>query len=641
MTPHAYRFGPFTLDVTSYRVMRGDTSLPLPPKVIDLIHLFVQRPAALVTKDEILAALWPGIAVTDNAITQVVSELRQALGDHSSEPRFVQTVPRRGYRWISVVEVIDLAPVLSSAAQPAPAAVSRSTLRSVAVMDFVNVTGEADVAWLAAGIAETITNDLRAIRDLRLVDRALLNRAADSTSTEGAAAAGIDLLIVGSYQRSGERLRITARVVEPCTQAVLASAKADGSLAGVFALQDAIVTDLSAGLRLTLTPGAAARASARETSNLDAYRAATEGRLKLETLDPTDVASAMGDFERAVTLDPQYAIAHVGLAHAHFWRFQASRMRSRPDAEALAAAIAHASRAAKLDADLAEAHSALAFFLVSEGRTVEAVDAGRLAVSLEPANWRHHFRLAIAAWGDERLACFDQVIAQFPELGYAYFGIAMVHIARGNLVAAEETLRRGITRADRRSEHVNRFPGRGLHWLLGMTRLAAGDDETARAEFDRELATTGRGLLAEEFTMDAYVGHGFARLASGDATGAADMFRGALRRFPEHARSLIGLAAADRRCGLMTSADQAAAAAERAIAALSGPGGMLEAAMTRAIAQSLAGATTEAIATLTQILAFAPPGFAGWTMPVEPAFAPLRTHPAFQGVLAKLADRAR
>jgi len=99
----SFRFGRFTLDRDSYRLLRDGEPLSLAPKAIDLLFLFCTRPSALITKDDILGALWPGIAVTDNAITQVVSDLRQALGDSAGSPSFVQTVPRRGYRFVAPV----------------------------------------------------------------------------------------------------------------------------------------------------------------------------------------------------------------------------------------------------------------------------------------------------------------------------------------------------------------------------------------------------------------------------------------------------------------------------------------------------------------------------------------------------------
>ena len=92
----SYQFGPFRLDGRAYRLSKGAEAIDLPPKVLDLLFLLAEKPGALFTKEEIFDALWPGVSVTDNAITQVVSDLRQALGDSPASPSFVQTVPRRG-----------------------------------------------------------------------------------------------------------------------------------------------------------------------------------------------------------------------------------------------------------------------------------------------------------------------------------------------------------------------------------------------------------------------------------------------------------------------------------------------------------------------------------------------------------------
>ena len=100
MPTTSYRVGPYSLDGAAYRLLKGADPLDLSPKALDLLFLFAERPGTLVTKDDMLRALWPDVAVTDNAITQVVSELRQALGDEPASPRYVETVPRRGYRFI-------------------------------------------------------------------------------------------------------------------------------------------------------------------------------------------------------------------------------------------------------------------------------------------------------------------------------------------------------------------------------------------------------------------------------------------------------------------------------------------------------------------------------------------------------------
>jgi DNA-binding winged helix-turn-helix (wHTH) protein len=624
----SYRFGPYRLDAGAYRLLQADDPIPLSPKALDLLFLFASQPGALLTKDAILAALWADVAVTDNALTQVVSEVRQALGDNPSEPTYLETVPRRGYRFVAAVEAADAAP--TSARGAAPEARPSPT---IAVADFVNVTGDQDLAWLTAGLAETVTNALRAVRDVR-VDRAA------AVASRGATLGAGDIVVRGSFQRAGDHLRVTAEAVDAHTSASLAQAKADGALQDVFRVQDAIVDGIVGGLRLTVTPASAARLHARETASLEAYRALTEGRLKLETLDPALVPSAVADFERARSLDPTYALAYVGLAHAAFWRFQASRASNRPDREALAKAIAAARHAVDLDPELAEGHAALAFFLASADRSREAVVAGRVAVALEPANWRHQFRLGIAAWGEERLTCLEAVGRVYPQMGFLHFSRAMVEVARGELDRARETIDAGVA-ADASRPADARFPGAGLHWLQGLIALSTGDADGADVEFERENARKGRDLFAPEFAMDAWCGLGFSRLWVGQAEQAAGMFHRALGLFPGHARSLLGLAQAQSRQGRRTDAEASVAQARTAIDELRAHDRATEATMAAACADALAGREGAAIHALDDLLAQAPPGQAGWTIPVEPFCVSLRPLPAFRSVLDRLGARAR
>jgi DNA-binding winged helix-turn-helix (wHTH) protein/tetratricopeptide (TPR) repeat protein len=636
----SYKFSEFELDGRGYRLLRSGSSIELPPKALDLLFLLAASPNALVSKDHILDALWPGVSVTDNAITQVVSELRQALGDSPASPRFIQTVPRRGYRFVAETAIVDVPPqspsVLPSSV-PVPSSTPQTPgLKRLAVMDFTNLSGEPTLNWLAAGIAETMTHDLRAVRELAVIDRI-------STRDAAGATAGVpvpDLLVVGSVQQAGDRLRITARVVEAATRQAVAHARADGSMAELFDLQDAIVTQLSTGLQLTVTPAAAARMRARETSSLDAYRALTEGRLKLETLDQAAVPGAIADFERALALDPRYALAHVGLGHACFWRFQASRADASPAGDQLALAVSHARRAVDLDPDLAEAHSALALFLASADRSEDAVAAGRLAVAIEPANWRHQFRYGIAAWGSERLDALGRVQEMFPPLAFTYFAAAMVHVARRDAAAAERTLAIGISH-DNANEGINtRFPGNGLHWLKGLLRLAAGDVDAARVEFDDELKRSERGLFGREYAMDACMGHAYAAMSTGELDAAARMFEQALQRFPEHARSWLGLADVRSRQKRRGDTEAALSRGLDAIDALRMHGRGGEAALAAATSELIAGRPAGAIGVLRKLLAEAPGGNAGWTIPIEPAFGPLVHEPQFQTILETLSERA-
>ena len=634
--PRTYRFGPFALDCGAFRLTKDGEPVALSPKVLDLLRYLLDRPATLVTKEDLFRAIWPDVIVTDNALTQAVSELRQALGDDPSKPAYVQTVARRGYRFIAPVSA-------HTAAAGSPSAAPEPGVRASAVLDFTNVNADPEVDWLSTGIAETVTNDLRTLRGLRVIDRV---RVVESMRRAGGALArlgedlGVELAIVGSFQRSGDRLRIMARAVHVVTGEVVADAKADGDIAAVFELQDRIVEQMAASIGAHA--GVRRRgSSAHETSSLEAYRRFTQGRVRLEALDAASVPDAIADFEAAIELDARYALAHVGLANARFWQYERSRARNQPDGALLATSIGHVRRAIELDRDLAEAHATLAFLLVSAGRTSEAVDEARRAVRLEPEYWGHHFRLAHATWGDERLAALGRAMELYPDFPFAHFETAMVYIARNALEQAESALREGAAVQDRQADRRQRYPAKGLHWLLGLVRLSVGDVLEAGAEFQRELDGGASQLYAVEFAMNACDGAGFAALAAKRAAEAAKMFARALEHFPDHARSLIGLAAARWASGDASAASAAMAHARTGIEALRRGGRRSEATLAEAFALTVEKRPADAIAALNRLLDEAEVPFTGWTIPVEPLLAPLRQVAGYKEVLTRLAERAR
>jgi DNA-binding winged helix-turn-helix (wHTH) protein/tetratricopeptide (TPR) repeat protein len=638
-----YRFGPYTLDPAAYRLLRDAEVVQLSPKIIDLLFYLVARQPALVSKEDLFKALWPDVAVTDNALTQAVSELRQALGDDSSKPVYVQTVARRGYRFIA--PVTTTAPAGASAPTTAAAAggsapESVAQQPAIAVLDFANVSGDKELAWLSSGIAETVTNDLRSTAPLRVVDRM---RVVESVKRSGSdlsalrADLHLDLAVAGSFQRSGSRLRITARVVDAATGEATAEAKADGPLEQVFELQDRIVSQFAEALRI----GTKQPRSLGDTSSLEAYRAFTEGRVRLESLDATEVPAALADFEKAIELDPRYAAAHVGLANATFWQYEMSRARNQPDAGLLARAVDHVRRAIELERDLADAYATLSFLLMSGGRAAEALTAARRAVALEPRYWGNQFRLAHAAWGEERLQALARARDLYQDFPFVHFEMAMVHIARGHLDRAEPVLREGTVVQDRQADRKQRYPAKGLHWLLGLVRLASGDTAEALREFEREHASGTRQLYGREFAMNAHDGAGFAHLDAGEPTPAIEQFTKALELFPDHARSLVGLGAARAAAADDTGAQEAFTRATAAIDALRRGGRASEAMLAEAMYHAVRGDADRALETLHALLDKPDMPFSGWTIPIEPLLESLRKHKEYQRVTARLAERAR
>jgi DNA-binding winged helix-turn-helix (wHTH) protein len=634
-----YRFGPFIVDRIGYRVTRDDAPLELTPKLLDLLLHLLDNSGTLVTKEQLLDALWPGANVTENALAQAVSELRQALGDDATAPQFIKTVARRGYRFISSVERMESGPL---ALIDKETTATEGNHQAIAVMDFANMTGHPDSAWLSAGIAETVTGDLRALGRYRVVDRWRVmeaTRRTDGSLQAVTADLGVPLAVMGSFQRNGDRIRITGRIVNVRSGEALADAKVDGPIESIFELQDLVVAQFSR--ELGLAPPPVARNLGRETPSLEAYRAFTEGWLQLETLDVREVPRAAANFERAIAIDSRYALAYTGLASAQLAMYEATRSENAPAQDLLKTGIVHARRAVALDDALAEAHATLALVLVSAWDTNEAVRSARRAVALEPTNWRHFFRLGHASWGDERLRAAANTLALYPDFAFAHFQMAMVHVARGHLADAETVLRQGAAVQDRQIGRGERYPALGLHWLLALVRLAQDDVEEALRELEREqdLAEPHR-LYGREYGMNALQARGACLLRIGRHEESIDCFRRALAIFPGHAQSNLGLALGLRAAG---SRDLAATASRKVHAILETLEARrpIEGAIVRSQVLAAEGDTRNAGLVLCQVLNDAPAGFAAWTLPVEPFLQQLAGTREFTAALARLAERAR
>jgi DNA-binding winged helix-turn-helix (wHTH) protein len=492
-----YHFGPFTFDAAAFTLSRERTRVTLSPKALDLLAYLVARPGALATKDELFQTLWPGVFVTDNALTQTVSELRRGLGDDRAKPTYIQTVARRGYRFVAPVDAT------------------------------------ADVA-----------------------------------------------------------------------------------------------------------PQATAPHRPRETSSLDAFRAFSEGRLRLESLDAAEVPAAVDDFRRAIELDPAFAAAYVGLANAHFWLYESARYRPDADTRLLALAIEEARCAVELDSQFAEAHATLAYLLVGAGELEAARGAASKAVALQPDHWPHYFRLGNASWGDERLRALRRCLELYPEFPFAYFQMAMVHVARGSLALAEQALRQGIGLDERHPDRRGRFPASGLHWMLGLIHQRRGETDSALAEFTKEVERGGRRLYAAEFALAARTAHGFVLVRIRKFEAAETMFRSVLEADDTQARARLGLSLALAAAGRPRDASRERQRARASIEVLRRAGRESDAVLLSAGELAADDEGGPALALLGRLLAEAPAGWVGWSIPVEPLFDPLRDRPGYREILTALAARA-
>jgi DNA-binding winged helix-turn-helix (wHTH) protein/Tfp pilus assembly protein PilF len=346
------------------------------------------------------------------------------------------------------------------------------------------------------------------------------------------------------------------------------------------------------------------------------HRAWLEGRAALETLGRDEANAARDAFARALELAPDAAPVHVGMAHACAFRFESTRADLTPDAPALAAAVHHAREACRLDPQLPDAWATLGFVLHRAGAADDAMAAARRAISLEPGNWRHQLRLAVVAWGEERLRAAARTLQMMPGLAIAHFLAATVHVARQAFDLAERELEVGAGAQDEQPARPSRFAAVGLHWLRGLVRLRAGDSEAAAAAFERELAFEPVGhLYSRECCAQVHYAVGAVALGAGDRDAALHGFTRALAYAGGHPMALAGLTAlaGGHDAGCARAGDLASR-----LAVLEAQGLVIDAAAAAGVANVIAADSAAAAIRLERAIASAAPGAQGWNLPLDP-----------------------
>ena len=349
----------------------------------------------------------------------------------------------------------------------------------------------------------------------------------------------------------------------------------------------------------------------------DPFREWVRGRLSLEALDASKLPAC-------------------------FLQFECTRAENTPDREPLLRAISHARRACELDQTLGEAWATLGVVLTAAGQGEEARAAARRAAALEPTSWRHHFRLGVASWGEERLRAVDRTLSLLPGFAPARFLAAMVFTARHAFGPAAEAAATGAAAQAREASHeASLFPAVGLHWLHGLLLLRNGHVGPAITSFAHEIDQSQSGqIYAREFRVNAQVAAGFAHLAAHDPAGATDAFRSALETLPRNGRALIGLYRALEQTSFAAEPPQLLPKIDGIVAELASGGRLAEAAIVSAASHVARGDVRTACSTLQRLLDDAPPGQAGWLIPIDPALATLRSSSGFEKIAAQLAARA-
>lgn len=206
--PQTYRFGDFTLDLEGHRLSRRGRDIRLQPKTFDTLRCLVERHGRLVSKHELHQCVWGEVAVSDGALTRCIVEVRKALGDGATGPRYIQTVARLGFRFIAHVEPIE--PSRSS-----PTA-DRRVVRSLVVLPFVNLSRDPEQEYFADGFTDLLIADLGRIAALSVISRtsAMCYRATTKPMPDIARELQVDVAVEGSIMRAGDRVRITVQLID-------------------------------------------------------------------------------------------------------------------------------------------------------------------------------------------------------------------------------------------------------------------------------------------------------------------------------------------------------------------------------------------------------------------------------------------
>jgi len=346
-----YRFGAFELDLATGELRAGGEATPLEPQVFAVLALLVERRDRLVTRDQLIDAVWDGRVVSDAAVASRVKSARQALGDDGRAQRFIKTVHGRGFRFVAPVEVAaGAAPLATVAPEPsADLAVEAGVRPSIAVLPFRLLGVPGPYGAVADGLPDELIAELSRLRWLFVTARgsSFRLRAPDADPGKIGRALGVRYALTGTVETAAKKLAVAVELVDTRDAGVVWAERFAGTVDDVHQFRAEIRSRVLAELDLRIPLHEAARARLGGTENLDSWAAYHVGLQHMFRFTREDNAAAAALFERAIGLDPDFARAHAGRSFLHF---QTAFLRHSDDrAGELAAARRCAERGLALD----------------------------------------------------------------------------------------------------------------------------------------------------------------------------------------------------------------------------------------------------------------------------------------------------
>jgi TolB-like protein/DNA-binding winged helix-turn-helix (wHTH) protein len=457
------RFGTYEVSLQSGEVRKAGLRIRVQQQPMRLLEILLERPGEVVTREELCSRVWPNenFGDFDLALNIAIGKLRSALGDSAENPRFIETLPKRGYRFIADVSIVDgeprskrPGPASGDLAETEPAdkhdavtlvvaprrelwtasrivvavAVAlilpilafwlfhsrepaRVGIRSLAVLPLENLSGDAAQNYFADGMTDELITDLAQISALRVISRTsvMVYKGARKPLPQIARELNVDAVVEGTVLRFGDRVRITAQLIEASTDKHLWSQSYEGELRDTLALQKEVAGAIADQIRINLTPQEQAALKTVKAVNPEAYESYLKGRYFWNKRTADGLKVALAYFNQSIEEDPKYAPSYSGLADTYAllgdWQYAVM-----PPKEAFPKAKTAAIKALELDSALGEAHNSLAFVL--DGFDWD-LDAGgkefQRAIELNPGYaTAHHWY----AWHLSLLGRYDEAILE-------------------------------------------------------------------------------------------------------------------------------------------------------------------------------------------------------------------------------------
>jgi len=393
-------FADHTLDIGLRELRRGATPVPVEPQVFDLLTYLVKNRDRVVTKDDLFGAIWGGRIVADSTLASRINAVRKAVGDSGEEQKLIRTIARRGVRFVGDVE---LRPADAERAQERatpngkeyspPVVLPQSERRGIAVLPFVNMSGEADQDYFSDGISEDIITALSKLRWFFVIARnsSFTYKGKSVLIRQIGEELGVGYVVEGSVRKDAGRVRITAQLNDVTTGSHLWAERYDRELADVFAVQDEIAEAIVAAIEPQLYRAEHRRARRKPPENLDAWDLVMRALTHFWRVTREDNLVAQGLLEQAIAIDPNYAQAFAVLAVTHTFGAHMGW-----ESAATAAPIAERTGLAAVQSDGEDpwAHLALACAHAWRGRIEDSLAAYELALRLNP-----NFALGLGLYG--------------------------------------------------------------------------------------------------------------------------------------------------------------------------------------------------------------------------------------------------